>query len=139
MSSVAVIVIVVVVVAAVILLFALWPRLRERRRIRARERELGARRESAISEHQEEAQGRVRRAEEAEQRARIAHQEAQRERAEADLHTEKARLHESGLADHELIDEQERDRFAGTSAVDGPGTETAEEPERVQGTSGGRR
>src|SRR5579859_2439749 len=139
MSLVAVIVIVVVVVAAIALLFAFLPRLRERSRIRARERKLGSRRETVISEHREAAEGRMRRAEEAQQRARIAELEAQRERTEADLNHEKARKHEAGLADHELIDQEERDRFAGTSAVNGPAEETAEEPERVEGPPAGRR
>ena len=38
-------------------------------------------------------------------------------RAEAQLREEKAALPERGLADRELIDENERDHFAGTSAV----------------------
>ena len=44
--------------------------------------------------------------------ARIAQQEAERERAEANSGEEQASMHERGLADHELIDESERDRFA---------------------------
>src|SRR5207249_8386778 len=69
------------------------------------------------SEQREEADSRVRQAEVAEQRARIAKQEAQRERAEAELRQERAALHERGMADHELIEEHEREEFAGTSAV----------------------
>ena len=43
--------------------------------------------------------------------------EAQRERAEADLREERAKMHERGMADHELVEEHERDKFADTSAV----------------------
>ena len=81
------------------------------------ERELRRRRERVISEQRQEAETRAKRAEEAEQRARIAEQEARRERAEAQVRRERASLHERGMADHELVDETERDRFAGTSAV----------------------
>ena len=59
---------------------------------------------------------------EAEQRARIAQREAEAERAQAELHQERAGLHEKGMADHELIDDSERDKFAGTSAIS-PGTD----------------
>ncbi|HZU61741.1 MAG TPA: hypothetical protein VE983_12295, partial [Solirubrobacteraceae bacterium] len=83
----------------------------------------------AIQEHRQEAETRVSRAEEAEQRARIAEQEAQQQRAAAQRSQEKAGLHEEGLADHELIDESERERFAGTSAVESP----AEEADRPAG------
>lgn len=116
MSVVWIVVIVVVVVLVAIGLFLLLPRFREQARIKKRERELGQRREQAVSEHRGEAERRERRAEVAEHKARIAEQEAQRERAEAQLGQERAALHERGMADHELIDEDERQRFAGTSA-----------------------
>jgi len=32
------------------------------------------------------------------------------------MHQERAAVHEQGRADHELIDEDERERFAGTTA-----------------------
>jgi FtsZ-interacting cell division protein ZipA len=121
MSTVLVVVIVVVVVAVIALLLLL-PRLRERARIEKRERELDQRRERVVEEHREEATGRERQAQIAEQRARVAEQEARRERAEAQVQEEKATLHEKGLADHELVGEDEREDFAGTSAVeDGAG------------------
>jgi hypothetical protein len=90
--------------------------MRERGRIRKQERELQQRREGAAAEHREHAQSRERGAEAAEQRARVAEQEAERERAEANLHQERAAASERGMADRELIDDDERDRFAGTSA-----------------------
>jgi cell wall-associated NlpC family hydrolase len=114
--------------------------MRERARLKARERELGQRREHAATEQREAAEQHVGRAEAAEQRARIAAEEARRERAEADLRKERAGLHERGLADHELIEDHERERFAGTSAApedgaaaqnaDRAGTEAPVEAER---------
>jgi len=112
MSLVAIIVIVVVVALALIGLFLLLPRIRERGRVKKRELELRQRRKQAVSEQREEAERRERQAEIAEHRARIAQREAQRERAEAQLRQERAALHERGMADHELIKEHERDKFA---------------------------
>ncbi|MBV9819037.1 MAG: hypothetical protein JOZ07_11905 [Solirubrobacterales bacterium] len=121
MSTVLIIVIVVVVLLIVGgLLLTRLPRARERARVQKRERELEHRRERVVDEQRDEAAGRERQAEVAEQRARVAAQEAERERAEAQLAEERAKLHEAGLADHELIDEDERRRFAGTSAVEPP-------------------
>jgi hypothetical protein len=48
----------------------------------------------------------------------MAEQEAQRERAEANLRHERASMHERGMADDELIADDERDRFAGVSGPD---------------------
>jgi FtsZ-interacting cell division protein ZipA len=119
MSTVLVVVIVVVVVVVVIgLLLARLPKARERVRLQRRQSELSERRGQAVDDHRDEAASRERQAEVAEQRARIAAQEAERERAESQLAEEKARLHERGLADHELIDSDERQRFAGTSATE---------------------
>jgi FtsZ-interacting cell division protein ZipA len=120
MSTVLVVVIVVVVVLVVagLVMLTRLPKARERARLQKRERELNERREQVVDEHREEAAARERQAEVAEQRARVAAQEAQRERAESQLAEEKAKLHERGLADHELIDNDERDHFAGTSATE---------------------
>jgi FtsZ-interacting cell division protein ZipA len=123
MSTVAIVVIVVVVVLVLLGLFFVAPRIRERSRLASRTRELRSRREEAISEHREEAERRERSAQEHEQRARIAQQEAERERAEAQLRQEKATLHERGMADPELVDDEEREHFAGTSAAPDPGSE----------------
>jgi FtsZ-interacting cell division protein ZipA len=117
MSTAVVIVIVVVVVIALIALFVALPRMRQRAQIRGRERKLDERRDQVVTSHREEAAHRERRAEVAEQKARVAEQEAQRERAAAQTREEQANLHERGLADHELISEDEREDFAGTSAV----------------------
>jgi len=43
--------------------------------------------------------------------------EAQRERAEAQLRRERAALHERGMADHELVEDDGRERFADTAAA----------------------
>jgi FtsZ-interacting cell division protein ZipA len=110
--------IIAIVVIAIILLAVLFfiPRMREKARVQKRERELGKRREAVAGQHREVADTRAQEAERAEREARMAQKEAERQRAEAELHQEKATMHEQGHADHELIDEHERDRFAGTSA-----------------------
>lgn len=114
------IVVIVVVVVLVVggLALTRLPKARERARQREAERELGERREQVVDQHREAAATRERQAEVAEQRARVAAQDAERERAESRLAGEKAKLHERGLADHELIDVDERQRFAGTSATE---------------------
>jgi FtsZ-interacting cell division protein ZipA len=119
MSTIAIIAIVVAALIIIALVAFVLPRMRERGRIRARERELQGRRERVAGEHRAEAEQREREAAEAEQRARIAQREAEAQRAQAQLHEERAGLHERGMADHELVDDHERDRFAGTSAAAG--------------------
>ena len=110
--------IIAIVVVALILLALLFfiPRMKRQAQLKKRERELGQRREAVATEHREVADTREREAEEAERRARMAQKEAERQRAEAGIHQERATMHERGDADHELIEEHERDRFAGTSA-----------------------
>jgi FtsZ-interacting cell division protein ZipA len=112
--------IIAIVVAALILivLFAVvLPRARRNAEVKARERELTQRREHRAEEHRSEAAERRNEAEMAEQRARMAQAEAERERAEAEMREQRAQMHERGMADDELIDDHERDRFAGTSAM----------------------
>jgi hypothetical protein len=122
MTTGAIIAIVVVALIVLALLAFMLPRMRAKARVQKRERELQNRREQVAGEHRAEADARERQATEAEQRARIAQREAEAERAQAELHSERAGLHERGMADDELIDESERDRFAGTSAMS-PGTD----------------
>ncbi len=100
--------IVVIIVVAVILLAGLVLGMTRGRRVaerRRQERLLEQRREEAVSEHREAAQARTGAAEEAEHRARVAGAVAERERAEARLHEERARAHEMGLNDDELMRE----------------------------------
>ena len=120
--------IIAIVVVALILLAILFllPRMKRQAQLKKRERELSNRREAVATEHREVADTRQREADEAERRARMAQKEAERQRAEAELHQERATMHERGEADHELIDDEERERFAGTSA-DPDGT-MAEQP-----------
>jgi type II secretory pathway pseudopilin PulG len=116
--STGLIIAIVVVALLLIALFAfVLPRARRTAQVKARERELGQRREQAAEEQRTEAAERNRQAEMAEQKARMAEAEAQRERAEAEMREQRAQMHERGMADHELVDESERDRFAGTSAM----------------------
>jgi FtsZ-interacting cell division protein ZipA len=117
MSTGLIIAIVVVVLLLIALVAFVLPRSRRKAEVAARERELGQRRERAADEQREAAAERNRQAEMAEQKARMAETEAKRERAEAELREQRAQMHEQGMADHELIDESERDRFAGTSAM----------------------
>jgi hypothetical protein len=112
MSTGAIIAIVVVAVIILALLAFMLPRMRRNAELKKRERELHQRRERAAEEQRAEADARDRQASEAEQRAKIAQREAEAERAQAQLHSERAGMHEKGMADHELVDERERDRFA---------------------------
>jgi hypothetical protein len=134
MTTGAIIAIVVAALIIIALLAFVLPRMRARARVQKRERELQNRREQVAGEHRAEADARERQAEEAAQRARIAQREAEAERAQADLHQERAGLHEKGMADHELIDDSERDKFAGTSAMsrdrDGDGVDDRRETGR---------
>jgi hypothetical protein len=118
MSTGAIIAIVIVALIIIALLAFVLPRMRARARVRARERELQQRREQVAGEHRAEAETRQREASQAEQKARIAQREAEAQRAQAQLHEERAGLHERGMADDELIEDHERDRFAGTSAME---------------------
>src|SRR5262249_54828749 len=115
----AIIAIVVIALIVIALLAFVVPRMRAKSEMRKRERELHMRRERAVEEQRAEASARETRASEAEQRARVAAPEAEAERAGARRHEERAGMHERGMADHELIDESERDRFSGVADRDG--------------------
>jgi hypothetical protein len=134
---------IIAIVVAALLLIALFafvlPRARRNAQVKARERELGQRRERAAETHREEAAERNRQAEMAEQKARMAETEAKRERAEAEMREQRAQMHEQGMADHELVDESERDRFAGTSAMRDDGTTTGDSPAPMRDDDAARR
>jgi hypothetical protein len=117
MTTGAIIAIVIVALIIIAVVAFLLPRMRRKAQLEKRERELQQRRDRVADEHRAEADARERHAEEAEQRARIAQREAEAERAQAQLHQERAGLHEKGMADDELIADNERDKFAGTSAM----------------------
>jgi FtsZ-interacting cell division protein ZipA len=120
MSTGLIIAIVVIALILLVLFAFVLPRARRTAQVKARERELGKRRERVADEHRAEAEERRGQAEMAEQRAQMAESEAKRERAEAELREQRAQMHERGMADDELIDESERDKFAGTSATETP-------------------
>jgi UPF0716 family protein affecting phage T7 exclusion len=112
-------IIAIVVVALIIIgLLFLLPRMRQAAAHKKAERELRSRREAVATEHRQVAQQRESRAEEAERKAHLAQQAAQRERAEANMRHERADMHERGMADDELIEEHERDRFASVAGPD---------------------
>src|SRR3954452_3653320 len=138
MTTGAIIAIVVVALIVIALLAFMLPRMRAKAQVQKRERELQNRRERAAEEQRAEASSRERHASEAEQRARIAAKEADAERAQAQLHQERAGLHEKGMADHELIDESERDRFADvTNRHDRDGDGIDDRREAVSGRGDG--
>ena len=112
--------IVVIVVAAIILLalLVMLPRMRASAQRQKAERELNQRRETVAGEHRSAAREREQRAEIAEQKARLAQTAAEKERAEAGMMEQRAQMHERGMADDELIDDSERDRFAGVANTD---------------------
>ena len=114
--STGLIIAIVVVAIIIIALLVMLPRMRRKAELQKRERELSHRREAVATEHRETADVRQREAEQAERKAAMAQKEAERQRAEAELHQERATMHERGDADHELIEEHEREKFAGTSA-----------------------
>ena len=120
MSTGVIIAIIVVVVIALIAI-ALFSRARGTIRAKQRERELGRRRDSAAKVYREAASDKNQRADAAEERARMAELEAQRERTEAELHAQHAQVHEQGLADDELIREDERGKFETTGSTTGRG------------------
>lgn len=131
MSTGLIIAIVVVVLILLALIAFVLPRARRQAELRARERELGERRDEVVSQHQDLAGQRDREADAAERKAQLAQAEADQQRSQAKVHEQKAGMHERGLADDELIDESERDRFA-------PALEKRDE-ERAEGgrTEGG--
>jgi FtsZ-interacting cell division protein ZipA len=110
--STGLIVVIVVVVLILIALAVMLPRMRRQAQVKARERELGQRRDRVATEHQQVASQHEREAEAAEQKARMAQTEAERRRSEAQLHEQKADMHQRGLADDELVDDNEREHFA---------------------------
>ena len=117
MSTGLIIAIVVIALILVALFAFVLPRMRRKSQVKARERELERRRERVATAHRPEAAERRGQADLAEQRAQMAAAEAKRERAEAEIREKRAQMHERGMADHELVDESERDKFADTSAV----------------------
>ena len=118
MSTGLIIAIVVVVLILLALLFML-PRMRAKSEERKAQRELESRRERVATEKRETASARHTEAEKAEQEAEIAQQRARAQRAEAEQHETEAKMHERGLADDQLVEDHERDRFAGVTGGNG--------------------
>jgi len=114
-----VIILIVVVVLILIALLVLLPRMRAKAQEQKARRELESRRENVATENREHATVRSREAERAEQKAAQAQQEAERERAEARRLEGEADMHEKGLADDQLIEDHERDRFEPVAGTGG--------------------
>jgi septal ring factor EnvC (AmiA/AmiB activator) len=113
--STGVIIAIIVVVLILLALLLLLPRMRAKANEKKAQRELESRRERVATEHRETASVRATEADRAEQEAEIAQQKARAQRAEAEQHESEAKLHEQGLADDKLVEDHERDRFAGVS------------------------
>jgi len=98
MSTGAIIAIVAAVLILLLLVLVVMPRARAGRR----ERELEERRRRTAEKHREEAAT-------LQARADFAESQARKERAEAEMLEAKARMHEAGQADDELIGDRRRD------------------------------
>jgi uncharacterized membrane protein YcjF (UPF0283 family) len=131
MSTIAIIAIIVGALILLAILAFVLPRARRTAQVRSRERELQGRRERVATEHRDTAGAREREAEAAEQQARMAQSEADRQRAEARMHSERADMHEHGMADHELVEEDEREHFA-------PALDRQRDDARERDSEGGR-
>ena len=139
--STGVIIAIIVVIVLLVGLLVMLPRMRAKSEQRKAQRELESRRERVATEHRETASVRATEADKAEQEAEIAAQRARAERAEADKHEAEAQMHDRGLADDQLIEDHERDRFApvtgdnGTTDRDRVDADRTDEPVRTDGTA----
>ncbi len=113
--STGVIIAIVVIVLLLIGLLVLLPRMRAKADQRKAQKELEGRRDRVATENREAASTRATEAERAEQEAVVAQQKAKAERAEAERLESEAQLHERGLADDQLVEDHERDRFQGVA------------------------
>jgi FtsZ-interacting cell division protein ZipA len=127
--STGLIILIVVVALLLIGLLVMLPRMRAKSQERKAQRELESRRDRVATEHRETASARATEADRAEQEAEIAQQKARAERAEAERHEAEAKMHERGLADDKLVEDHERDRFAGVTGDNG--TEADRRDDRV--------
>ncbi len=131
--STGLIIAIVIVVLILIALLVMLPRMRAKAEERKAAKELESRRERVATEHREEASTRSSRAERAEQEAALAQKNAEVERAQAQRHEQEAQLHERGMADDKLIEDDERDRFDGVSG----NTATTDRDDRTTGEDRG--
>jgi FtsZ-interacting cell division protein ZipA len=127
MSTGLIIAIVVIVLIAIAIFAFVLPRARRKAQVRARERELEQRRTQVADQHRTEASAREREADMAERKAQLAQAEAEKQRAEAQMQQQRAEMHERGMADHELVDDHEREHFAPAMGDQSVGTERAVE------------
>ena len=116
--STGLIIAIIVVAIIIIALLVMLPRMRAAADRKKAERELHSRREAVAGEHRQAAVERESAPSRPSRRRAWPQQAAERERAEANLQHERASMHERGMADHELIDDDERDRFADVAGGD---------------------
>jgi uncharacterized membrane-anchored protein YhcB (DUF1043 family) len=136
--STGVIIAIVVVVLLLIGLLVLMPRMRAKAEERKTQKELDSRRDRVATEHRETASMRAGEADRAEQEAEIAQQKARAQRAESERHESEAKLHERGLADDQLVEDHERDRFSGVTGANGAAASDSDQrtdadPARTEG------
>jgi hypothetical protein len=115
--STGLIIAIVVIVLILIALLVMLPRMRAKAEERKAQKELESRRERVATENREVASTRASEADKAEQQAVVAQQEAKAQRAEAEKLEAEAQMHERGLADDQLIEDHERDRFGNVAGA----------------------
>jgi hypothetical protein len=115
--STGLIIAIVVIVLILIALLVMLPRMRAKAQEQKARKELESRRDRVATEKREAGSTRASEAEKAEQQAVVAQQQAKAQRAEAEKLEAEAQLHERGLADDELIEDHERDRFGNVTGL----------------------
>jgi hypothetical protein len=115
--STGLIIAIVVVVLILIALLVMLPRMRAKAQEQKARKELESRRDRVATEKREAGSTRASEAEKAEQQAVVAQQQAKAQRAEAEKLEAEAQLHERGLADDDLIEDHERDRFGNVAGL----------------------
>ena len=138
--STGLIIAIVVIALILIAVFAfVLPRMRRTAQVKARERELGQRREQVADHHRTEAGAREREADMAERKAQLAQAEAEKQRAQAQMEAQRADMHERGMADDELVADNEREHFAPAMNDDAATSEPARRFDRETETETGDR
>lgn len=119
--------IIAIAVAALVLiaLLVMLPRMRGAAKQKQAEREIATRRDHAVDTHRREAEERQVEAD------RLEH-EARARRAEAEAHGERASLHQRGLADEQLVGDNESD-LARRAGVEPAGERRVEGTRDVEG------
>ena len=130
--STGLIIAIVVIVLILIALLVMLPRMRAQAEERKAQKELESRRDRVATEKREAGSTRASEAEKAEQQAVVAQQQAKAQRAEAEKLEAEAQLHERGMADDQLIEDHERDRFSGVAGTGAADRDTTRDDDGVR-------